>query len=268
MSSHHCTAFRPCIDLHSGQVKQIVGGSLNDKDESLLKTNFVSNEPPSYYAKLYRDNNLTGAHVIKLGPGNDDAAKECLRTWPDGLQIGGGITLDNAQTWIDAGAAKVIVTSYLFPGAKFSLERLQGLCKAVGKNRLVVDVSCRKRGSEWIVAMDKWQTMTDMKVNKESMDLLAQYCSEFLVHAADVEGLCKGIDEDLVQALGEWTSIPTTYAGGANALHDLELVNRLSNGKVDLTFGSALDIFGGKTVKFDDCVAWNNAVVHIKADGA
>ncbi|KAG9067951.1 Enzyme that catalyzes the fourth step in the histidine pathway [Linnemannia hyalina] len=254
-SPHPRTAFRPCIDLHSGQVKQIVGGSLNDKDESQLKTNFVS----SYYASLYRKHNLTGAHVIKLGPGNDDAAKECLRTWPDGLQVGGGITLDNAQFWIDAGAAKVIVTSYLFPGAKFSLERLQAISEAVGKDRLVVDVSCRKRGTEWIVAMDKWQTMTDMKVNKESLDILTQYCSEFLVHAADVEGLCKGIDEDLVKALGEWTTIPTTYAGGANALGDLELVDRLSSGKVDLTYGSALDVFGGKTVKFDDCVAWNHA---------
>ncbi|KAF9181493.1 Enzyme that catalyzes the fourth step in the histidine pathway [Haplosporangium sp. Z 767] len=259
MTSVSRTHFRPCIDLHSGQVKQIVGGSLNEKDESQLKTNFVSSEPPSYYAKLYKDHNLTGAHVIKLGPGNDEAAKECLRTWPDGLQLGGGITLDNAQSWIDAGAAKVIVTSYLFPQAKFSLERLQVISKAVGKERLVVDVSCRRRGSEWVVAMDKWQTMTDMKVNKESLDMLAEYCSEFLVHAADVEGLCKGIDADLVKALGEWTTIPTTYAGGANALSDLELVQRLSDGKVDLTYGSALDVFGGKTVKFADCVAWNRS---------
>ncbi|KAF9900453.1 Enzyme that catalyzes the fourth step in the histidine pathway [Lobosporangium transversale] len=257
------TAFRPCIDLHSGQVKQIVGGSLNDKDESLLKTNFVSSKPPSYYAKLYRDNCLAGAHVIKLGPGNDEAAKECLRTWPDGLQIGGGITLENAQTWIDAGAAKVIVTSYLFPDAKFSLERLKALSNAIGVKRLVVDVSCRKRGSEWVVAMDKWQTMTDMKVSKEFLDILADYCSEFLVHAADVEGLCKGIDEELVRVLGEWTRIPTTYAGGGNSLSDLELVNQLSHGKVDLTFGSALDIFGGKTVKFEECVAWNNQNANI-----
>ncbi|KAG0264056.1 Enzyme that catalyzes the fourth step in the histidine pathway [Actinomortierella ambigua] len=254
------TVFRPCIDLHSGQVKQIVGGSLNDKDQSTLRTNFVSSEPPGYYAGLYKQHNLTGAHVIKLGPGNDDAALECLRAWPDGLQVGGGITAENAQAWIDAGAAKVIVTSYLFPGAKFSLERLEALCKAVGKERLVVDVSCRKRGSEWIIAMDKWQTLTDMTVNKESLDLLANYCSEFLVHAADVEGLCRGIDEDLVKALGEWTAIPTTYAGGAYALSDLDLVNRLSGGKVDLTLGSALDIFGGKTVKFDDCVAHNHRV--------
>ncbi|KAF9586545.1 Enzyme that catalyzes the fourth step in the histidine pathway [Lunasporangiospora selenospora] len=237
------TRFRPCIDLHSGQVKQIVGGSLNDKDESQLKTNFVSSEPPCYYAKLYKDNVLTGAHVIKLGPGNDEAAKECLRTWPDGLQIGGGITNENALSWIEAGAAKVIVTSYLFPGAKFSLERLKAVSNIVGKDKLVVDVSCRRRGDEWVVAMDKWQTMTDMKVSRESLELLAEYCSEFLVHAADVEGLCKGIDQDLVKALD-----------------DLRLVEKLSGGKVDLTFGSALDVFGGKTVKFDDCVTWNMAV--------
>ncbi|KAI8362298.1 Phosphoribosylformimino-5-aminoimidazole carboxamide ribotide isomerase [Mortierella sp. GBAus27b] len=253
------TVFRPCIDLHSGKVKQIVGGSLSDKDESQLRTNFVSSQPAGYYAKQYQLHNLTGAHVIKLGPGNDEAALECLQAWPDGLQLGGGITLDNAQSWIDAGAAKVIVTSYLFPGAKFALDRLQALSQAIGKERLVVDVSCRKKDSEWIVAMDKWQTMTDMKVNKESLDILAEYCSEFLVHAADVEGLCKGIDQDLVKALGEWVNIPTTYAGGANSIDDLELVHQLSNGKVNLTYGSALDMFGGTTVKFADCVAWNNA---------
>ncbi|KAF9363809.1 Enzyme that catalyzes the fourth step in the histidine pathway [Mortierella sp. NVP85] len=257
MTSQRRSAFRPCIDLHSGKVKQIVGGSLNDKDESQLKTNFVSSQPPSYYAELYRGHNLTGAHVIKLGPGNDEAALECLQAWPNGLQLGGGITLENAQTWIDAGAAQVIVTSYLFPGAKFELERLQKLSAAIGKDRLVVDVSCKKVGSEWIVAMDKWQTLTDMKVNKDSLDMLAEYCSEFLVHAADVEGLCKGIDKDLVKALGEWVTIPTTYAGGANAFTDLALVNSLSNGKVDLTYGSALDIFGGKLVSFDECAAWN-----------
>ncbi|KAF9982111.1 Enzyme that catalyzes the fourth step in the histidine pathway [Modicella reniformis] len=273
MTTHPRTIFRPCIDLHSGQVKQIVGGSLNDKDESQLKVNFVSREEPSFYAQMYQLHNLTGAHVIKLGPRNDMAARQCLQKWRGGLQLGGGITLENAQGWIDDGAAKVIITSYLFPEAKFSLDRLQAISKAIGKDRLVVDVSCRRRGSEWIVTMDKWQTMTDMKVDKESLTMLAEHCSEFLVHAADVEGLCKGIDEDLVKAalpigltgldlaLGEWSPIPTTYAGGANALSDLKLVNELSGGRVDLTYGSALDIFGGTMVKFDDCVAWNNAAL-------
>jgi len=151
----------------------------------------------------------------------------------------------------------LIVTSYLFPDARFSLARLEELGRLVGKERLVVDVSCRRRDDKWIVAMNKWQTMTDMEVNKASLDLLSQYCSEFLIHAADVEGLCKGIDQELVRHLGEWVSIPTTYAGGGSSKHDLELVNRLSNGKVDLTIGSALDIFGGSGVKFEDCIAWN-----------
>ncbi|KAF0501961.1 Phosphoribosylformimino-5-aminoimidazole carboxamide ribotide isomerase [Gigaspora margarita] len=249
--------FRPCIDLHNGQVKQIVGGSLNEDNPHELLTNFVSSEKPSYYAELYKRHNLTGAHVIKLGPGNDEAAREALRAWPGGLQIGGGITLDNAREWIDAGADKVIITSYLFPDTRFSLSRLQEFCNKLGKERVVVDLSCRKQGNKWIVAMNKWQTITNMEVNKESLDLLSNYCSEFLIHAADVEGLCQGIDTKLVEYLGKWTKVPTTYAGGANSITDLELVNKLSNGKVDLTFGSALDIFGGTKVKFEDCIAWN-----------
>lgn len=91
----------------------------------------------------------------------------------------------------------------------------------------------------------------------ETLDELSEYCSEFLIHAADVEGLCRGIDESLVEALGKWVTIPCTYAGGAKSVDDLELVKQLSGGKVDLTYGSALDIFGGDKVKFDDCVAWN-----------
>ncbi|KAI9136367.1 Phosphoribosylformimino-5-aminoimidazole carboxamide ribotide isomerase [Paraphysoderma sedebokerense] len=251
------TKFRPCIDLHDGQVKQIVGGSLNEENPETLKTNFVSSHSPSYFASLYKQHNLTGAHVIKLGKGNDEAAKEALKTWPGGLQIGGGITCDNAKEWLNEGAEKVIVTSWLFPDAKFSLARLQQICGSIGKDKLVVDVSCRRRGDRWIVAMNKWQTLTDMEVNKDSLNLLSQYCSEFLIHAADVEGLCKGIDSELVQRLGEWVTIPTTYAGGASSIEVLKLVDKLSNGKVDLTFGSALDIFGGDKVKFEDCVRWN-----------
>ncbi|KAI8825329.1 Phosphoribosylformimino-5-aminoimidazole carboxamide ribotide isomerase [Chytriomyces cf. hyalinus JEL632] len=262
------TLFRPCIDLHSGTVKQIVGASLRDKvqsDEASLRTNFVSSLPSSHYANLYKDNSLTGAHVIKLGPGNDQAALDALHAWPHGLQVGGGITIDNAEYWLVEGkAAKIIVTSWLFPNAKFDLVRLRQLADRVGKDKIVVDVSCKKvinpttNTTEWIVAMDKWQTLTDMAVNQDSLHMLEEYCSEFLVHAADVEGLCKGVDEQLVARLGEWCRIPVTYAGGGHAFSDLELVDRLSNGKVDLTFGSALDIFGGTGVKFEDCVKWNH----------
>ena len=250
--------FRPCIDLHDGVVKQIVGGTLTDTD-STLKTNFVATHSPAHFASLYRQHKLTGGHVIKLGPRNDEAATAAVSAWPQGLHVGGGINGDNALEWLERGAQKVIVTSYLFPSCKFSLERLQSLSARVGKQNLVVDVSCRKKADKWIVAMNRWQDMTDMEVNKQTLDLLAEHCSEFLIHAADVEGLCQGIDQELVKKLGEWVTIPTTYAGGARHLGDLELVDRLSEGKVDLTFGSALDIFGGKGVTLEELVQWNDS---------
>ncbi|KIY73635.1 Phosphoribosylformimino-5-aminoimidazole carboxamide ribotide isomerase [Cylindrobasidium torrendii FP15055 ss-10] len=256
MSKVH-SRFRPCIDLHEGQVKQIVGGTLSEASPGTLQTNFVASHPSAYYAELYKKHNLLGAHIIKLGPGNDNAAREALSAWPGYLQVGGGITDKNAKEWIDAGASKVIVTSFLFPGARFSFERLQAISSVVGKDKLVVDVSCRRRGDSWYVAMNKWQDITDMEVSKASLELLSEYCSEFLIHAADVEGLCQGIDEQLVAALRDWTRIPTTYAGGAKALNDLDLVDRLSDGRVDLTYGSALDIFGGSLVKFDELVEKN-----------
>ncbi|KAG5658729.1 hypothetical protein KAF25_007282 [Fusarium avenaceum] len=253
------TRFRPCIDLHAGQVKQIVGGTL-DSTSAALQTNYVSQHPPAHFAQLYRDNELTGAHVIMLGPGNDGPAKEALQAWSGGLQVGGGINDKNAKEWMDAGAEKVIITSYLFPEGRFSQERLDAVLQALGgdKNKLVIDLSCRRRGEDsWFVAMNKWQTLTDMEVNQESIRSLEPYCSEFLIHAADNEGLQKGVDEKLVERLSQWCSIPVTYAGGGRHLEDLENVKKLSNGKVDLTIGSALDCFGGSGVKFDDCVAWN-----------
>ncbi|KAF8592116.1 Phosphoribosylformimino-5-aminoimidazole carboxamide ribotide isomerase [Ramaria rubella] len=268
--------FRPCIDLHDGVVKQIVGGSLSEQDPSSLQTNYVSSDSPAEFARLYKQNGLRGGHVIKLGPGNDEAAKEALAAWPGGLQVGGGITDKNALEWLDVGAEKVIVTSFLFPSARFSLDRLRDISSLVGKNRLVIDVSCRRKNEGWYVAMNKWQDIADMEVNQESLDLLSQYCrhtlnpldchvvmtftcisSEFLIHAADVEGLCQGIDEELVLKLGEWVKIPTTYAGGARDISDLDLVDKLSGGRVDLTYGSALDIFGGSLVKFTELAARN-----------
>ncbi|KAL9028291.1 MAG: hypothetical protein Q9196_003328 [Gyalolechia fulgens] len=252
------TRFRPCIDLHSGQVKQIVGGTLSNTSSS-LRTNYVSKLPASYFATLYKEHALNGAHVIKLGPGNDAAAQEALAAWPGGLQVGGGITADTAQLWIERGAEKVIVTSYLFIEARFSHHRLKAVLESLKNDteKLVIDLSCRRTGSRWMVAMNKWQTLTDTEVNQEIIRLLEPYCSEFLIHAADNEGLQKGIDEELVSRLGEWCTKPVTYAGGARHLEDLDLVKRLSSGKVDLTIGSALDIFGGSGLRFDECVKWN-----------
>ncbi|ODV90550.1 hypothetical protein CANCADRAFT_107837 [Tortispora caseinolytica NRRL Y-17796] len=251
------TLFKGCIDIHDGQVKQIVGASL-DTDEG-IQTNFVSSKSSKYYAQLYRENDIEGCHIIKLGPGCDEAALEAIREWKNGLQVGGGITSDNAKYWIDEGAAKVIVTSYIFSGPELDESKLKSLYEAVGKDKLVLDLSCKRAvNGGWFVATNRWRTVTNTELSKDLFERLAHYCSEFLIHAADVEGLCKGIDEDLVAKLGEWCDIPVTYAGGAKHIDDLALVKRLSRGKVDLTFGSALDIFGGSLVTFADCVAWNN----------
>lgn len=250
------TRFRPCIDLHQGQVKQIVGGSLSDSGQG-LRTNFVAENGSDWYAQRYRKDGLTGGHVIMLGPGNDDAARKALQAWPGGLQIGGGITADNAKQWLDAGASKIIVTSWLFPDNQLDFGRARALAIAIGRERVVIDLSCRKRGDGWFVATNRWQTVTDVAITSDLFADLTGSCSEFLIHAADVEGLCRGIDADLVKALGRWSTLPCTYAGGANDIKDLQTVLDLSGGAVDLTFGSALDLFGGKQVKYAQCIAWN-----------
>ena len=251
------TKFRPCIDLHNGCVKQIVGGSLS-KDGVGLKTNFESDLPASYYAEIYQKDNLQGGHLIKLGAGNDAAARQALAAYPNGLQVGGGIKLENAAEWLHAGASHIIVTSYLFDlNGAFLPERLDQLVSEVGKERLVIDLSCRASADGWVVAMNRWQKQTDLHVDAASIAELSDCCSEFLVHAADVEGKCEGIDERLVEFLGSHCPIPVTYAGGARSFEDLATVDRLSEGKVDLTVGSALDLFGGMQVQYSDCVEWN-----------
>ncbi len=236
--------FRPCIDLHDGVVKQIVGSTLADSDNS-ADTNFSSSEPPAFYAKLYEGDALTGGHVIKLGPGNEDAAREALSTHPGGLQIGGGINAGNAQEWIDAGASHVIVTSFVFKDGKINYENLKALVDAVGQERVVLDLSCKERdGSYWIVT-DRWQNFTDTPLNGETLRELAQYCDEFLVHAASVEGLMGGADLAVVKLLAAESPIPTTYAGGIATEADIAAVRDAGAGAVHITIGSALDIFGG-----------------------
>lgn len=248
--------FRPCIDLHDGKVKQIVGGSLKD-DGAGLRTNFVSERPASWFAELYRRDGLMGGHVIKLGPGNDAAALAALAAFPGGLHLGGGVDAENATGWLEAGASHVIVTSWVFRDGQLDWERLKNLVGVIGKQRLVLDLSCRRRGADYFVVTDRWQKFTELTVSRETLVRLADYCDEFLIHAADVEGLCRGIDSELVSKLGEWTPIPTTYAGGAKSLADLEEVTRVGNGRVDLTIGSALDIFGGTGVTYADAVEFN-----------
>lgn len=249
------TRFRPCIDLHQGQVKQIVGASLTGRQDE-LKTNFVSPHGSAWYAGLYRRDGLSGGHIIKLGPGNDQAARDALAAWPDGMQLGGGISTQNAEEWIGAGASHVIVTSWLFDAQGVFLEqRLRDLVSAIGRERLVIDLSCRRTDQGWTVAMNRWQTLTSLTITPATLDSLAGYCDEFLIHAADVEGMCSGIDRDLVSLLGSWRKRPMTYAGGITSLEDFDLIDRLSGGAMDATVGSALDLFGGHLLRYDDLVA-------------
>jgi phosphoribosylformimino-5-aminoimidazole carboxamide ribotide isomerase len=246
--------FRPCIDLHEGKVKQIVGGTLSDAG---ARTNFVSEKSAAWFAELYRRDNLRGGHVIQLGAGNESEAHAALAAYPGGLHLGGGVNAANARGWLDAGASQVIVTSWVFREGKVDWSRLDELVKAIGKEKLVLDLSCRKRGEKYFVVTDRWQKFTDLEVNAETLQKFSVHCAEFLVHAVDVEGLCCGIDGELVSLLGQFSPIPTTYAGGANSIADLVAVTKLGQGKVDLTIGSALDIFGGNGVKYADCVAFN-----------
>jgi len=248
------TQFRPCIDLHEGKVKQIVGGSLNN---SGAETNFVSQYSADHYAKLYKQLCLKGGHVISLGANNKQQALEALSAYPNGLQYGGGITVDNAREFLDAGASHLIVTSYLFENGQFSWSRLDAIKSVVGAQRLVLDLSCRKTNNGWMIATDRWQTVTNTAITQQTLSQLEKHCEEFLIHAADVEGLQAGIDQDLVQLLGEICTVPCTYAGGARTVDDLDLVQSLSSGRVDLTIGSALDIFGGSGVTLDECLSWN-----------
>jgi phosphoribosylformimino-5-aminoimidazole carboxamide ribotide isomerase len=248
--------FRPCIDLHQGKVKQLVGGTLSS-DEAALRTNFVSARPAAWYAELYRGDGLSGGHVVMLGPGNDSEALAALAAYPGGLQIGGGVNLENARGWLDAGATHVIVTSWVFRDGRLDQDRLEALVKRIGKERLVLDLSCRRRDGEYVVVTDRWQKFTQLRITRESLVRLSDSCAEFLVHAVDVEGLCRGIDHELVAQLAADAPVPVTYAGGANSLADLEQVTRVGQGRIDLTIGSALDIFGGTGVRYRELVEFN-----------
>jgi phosphoribosylformimino-5-aminoimidazole carboxamide ribotide isomerase len=248
--------FRPCIDLHEGRVKQVVGATFG-VGESAPRTNFVSEHGASWFADLFRSDDLRGGHVIQLGPGNGEAAHSALAAFPGGLQLGGGVNADNASGWIEAGASHVIVTSWLFPGARLDRKRAETLAAAVGADRVVVDLSARLVDGRYVVFIDRWRTPTTTVLDAELFAELADVCDEFLVHAINVEGLQQGIDTDLVEKLAAWCPKPVTYAGGARSLDDLRHVHDASGGRVDLTIGSALDIFGGSGVTYRDAVAFN-----------
>lgn len=251
--------FRPCIDIHNGKVKQIVGGSLKDEGNK-AKENFVSEFDASYFANLYKKENLKGAHVIMLNALNSEyyeatkaQAMLAVRTYPGALQVGGGITAENAKEYIENGADKVIVTSYVFKDGEVHYENLKKLVAAVGKEHIVVDLSCRKKEDKYYIVTDRWQKFTNVEVTYEVLGKLSAFCSEFLIHAVDVEGKQQGIDTKLIAYLGVWDGIPITYAGGIHTYEDIETIGKLGNGRIHVTVGSALDLFGGN-LSFEEIV--------------
>ena len=243
--------FRPCIDIHNGKVKQIVGSSLKDEKDQ-ARENYISEQDASHYAAMYRRDGLTGGHVILLNATDSpyyqqtkQQAIEALEAYPQGLQIGGGIRDDNAKFYLEHGASHVIVTSYVFQGGVIRYDRLERLKETVGKSHLVLDVSCRKIEDQYHIVTDRWQTITDETITPMLLETLSGYSDEFLIHAVDVEGKCSGIEEELAAFLGEYAPIKTTYAGGVRSMEDLEKLEKLGRGFIDVTIGSALDLFGG-----------------------
>lgn len=253
--------FRPCIDIHNGKVKQIVGGSLRDWQNS-AEENFVSGQDAAFYADFYKKSGIKGGHIILLNPEGSGYYEEtkaqalsALRTYPGGLQVGGGIREDNAAEYLEAGASHVIVTSYVFRNGKIEYANLNKLIRRIGKDKIVLDLSCRCRDGEYYIVTDRWQTYTDVRLSAETLDELSFYCDEFLVHAVDVEGMASGIEEEVAALLGNWGKIPVTYAGGVHDFSDLEKLRELGKNKVNVTIGSALDLFGGK-MKWEDVLAY------------
>ncbi len=254
--------FRPCIDIHNGKVKQIVGGSLKDAGDQ-ARENFVSSQDGAFYAELYRDAGLRGGHVILLNPSSSPYYEEtkkqaikALHAFPGGLQIGGGVTPENAGEYLDAGASHVIVTSYVFSDGKLSWENLEKMERTVGKKRLVLDLSCRKKAGTYYIVTDRWQKFTDVEVTPEKLRQLGSHCDEFLVHAVDVEGKASGIETELAGILAEYGEKPVTYAGGVGSMEDIRMLNIYGKGLLDVTVGSALDLFGGK-IPFDELKKMN-----------
>ncbi len=253
--------FRPCIDIHNGKVKQIVGGSLLDEKDQ-AKENFVSEKDAAWFAHMYRQKQITGGHIILLNPPTSEFYAEtkrqalaALKAFPKGMQIGGGITAENAGEYLDGGASHIIVTSYVFKDGKINYENLEKLKREVGKENIVIDLSCRSKNGTYYIVTDRWQKYTDTELNEQTLSFFSDYCDEMLVHAVDVEGKASGIEENVVKILGEWARMPITYAGGVHTFSDLDKLAEKGKKKIDVTIGSALDIFGG-SMKFEEVLAY------------
>lgn len=251
--------FRPCIDIHNGKVKQIVGGSLTD-EEDFARENFVSEMQAADYAALYREKGLRGGHMILLNAVDSPyyeadlrQAEGALAVWPGALQIGGGIRADNAASFLEMGASHVIVTSYVFVDGEIRFDRLDKLLQAVGRKHLVLDLSCRRKEDTYYVVTDRWQKFTNQPLNSRLLQKLSSYCDEFLVHAVNVEGTGTGVDVELLRILAQESEVPVTYAGGIGSMEDIEIIRTTGGARVNFTVGSALDLFGGP-LNFDKIV--------------
>ena len=247
--------FRPCIDIHNGKVKQIVGATLKDEGDK-AKENFVSEMDADYYAGIYKEYGLPGGHVILLNAKDSpyyeatkSQAKKALEAYPGGLMVGGGITDESAADFLDMGASHVIVTSFVFRDGRINMDNLEKLKKAVGKDRIVLDLSCKSKGQEYYVVTDRWQKYTDVVFNEELFSSLSDYCDEYLVHAADVEGKSAGLDAKVLALLSK-INHTVTYAGGISSYEDVKLLVEEGKERVNFTVGSKLDLFGGNlTIK-------------------
>ena len=216
----------------------------------------MAEQDAPFFARLYQSRGIRGGHIILLNPATSpyyeatrQQAIEALKAYPGGMQIGGGIREDNAESFLDAGASHVIVTSYVFRDGHISWKNLEKMVDAAGKEHLVLDLSCRKKEDAYYVVTDRWQKFTEEEVTLELMEKLGAYCDEFLIHAVDVEGKAKGIEVSLAKLLGEYNGHPVTYAGGVGSMEDIQTLKMAADGKVDVTVGSALDLFGG-TIPF------------------
>ncbi len=253
--------FRPCIDIHNGKVKQIVGGSLKDADNQ-ARENFVSEQTAVFYAEFYKKSGIRGGHIVLLNregskyyEADRQQAVGALRAYPGALQVGGGIHPGNAEGYLEAGASHVIVTSYVFQDGRINWKNLNSLEQAVGREHLVLDLSCRRKDRQYYVVTDRWQKFTDVVLTSVVLDELASHCSEFLVHAVDVEGRASGVEKPLAAMLGEWDGIPVTYAGGIGSFEDLRVIKELGRNRLNVTIGSALDLFGGP-MRYEDVIAY------------
>lgn len=253
--------FRPCIDIHNGKVKQLIGGSVQDQGD-LASENYVSKEDAAWYARRFADKKLKNGHVILLNKKDSpyyeqtrQQALEALRAYPGGLQVGGGITADNAEEYLEAGASHVIVTSYVFQNGTISFENLYRLVETVGRNKLVLDLSCRKKDGQYYIVTDRWQKYTHVALSEDILTMLASFCDEFLIHGVDVEGKRSGIEEELIDLLGRWHQIPITYAGGIRSFEDIEKIRKAGSNRIHITIGSALDLYGG-SLSFEDTIRY------------